>query len=113
MDQQKKKHQEHELAEARTYGGPKLGITDIIQMTKEGINENVIINQIRNTNSVFALSTADLSLLQANNVSPQVVVEMQNHPAGTRVIRERPRRDVYIYEGYAPPPTYGYGYYRY
>lgn len=86
-----------------------LGMADVIQMSRDGMSDNMIINQIRTTNSTFLLSVEDLRMLQANNVSQRVIEEMQMRRPVTRVIREQPRyiyqqpQPVYIYDPYPPP----------
>jgi surface antigen len=58
----------------------KLGLTDIVHLTHQGHDEQVIINQIRATGSTFQLTTSDLDWLKANGVSPRVIAEMQSRP---------------------------------
>lgn len=82
-------------AQAAANAQPAMGMADVIQMTREGMDQNVIINQIRSTNSSFILSVEDLRMLQANNVSPRVIEEMQMRRPATRVVQPR-----YVY----PPP---------
>src|SRR5258708_1920955 len=76
MDREERREQDHRLAvaEARAAAapqGPVLGMTEVIQMTREGQTEGVIINQIRSTGSTFLLSVEDLRTLQTNNVAPR------------------------------------------
>jgi hypothetical protein len=106
VDQKEKQQKDIELAQARAAAaqGQGLGITDVINLTRTGTPEGVIINQIRSTNSVFLLSPADLTLLQQNGVSPNVIMEMQAHrPAPQPVIVTRPA-PVYYYAAPPPPP---------
>ena len=132
MDQTEKRQQEDRIAVAESRANATtlpppapaaaLGMSEIIQMSREGMDQDVIINQIRATNSSFILSTEDLRTLQANSVHRNVIVEMQNRRPSTavRVIREQPRyiyqqpAPVYIYESYPPPrprPVVGVGFY--
>jgi len=107
-DQQDKKRAEERIAvaEARQVQPLQpvvqapLGITDVMQMTREGIHEDIIINQIRSTNSTFQLSNEDVRALSQNGVSPRVVIEMQNRRPVTRVMHQQ----QVIYQQ-APPPT--------
>lgn len=93
-------------AESRSTVGSPVGLSDVVQLTKDGVGEEVIINQIRTTGATFQLSTEDLRTLQANNVSPNVIKEMQNRRPG-QVMQPRhlpphsppPTRVIY-----APPP---------
>jgi Rickettsia 17 kDa surface antigen. len=81
IDQQEKRHQETRLAvaEARAAAqvGPPMGMSDVIQMAQQGTHEDIIINQIRATQSVFLLSNEDIRTLQANRVPTRVIIEMQ------------------------------------
>ncbi len=126
VDQQEKREKDHRLAVAEAKAAAAtlpppvpapapLGMADVIQMSKEGMADNVIINQIRATNSTYQLSVEDLRMLQANNVSPRVIEEMQMRRPMTRVIREQPRviyqqaPPVYVYDPYyypRPPRPY-------
>lgn len=102
----------------------RMGTTDVIQMVQAGHDEQVIINQIRNTGSSFQLSPADLDFLKQNNVPSRVIVEMQNarptavYPGRPRtvVVREEPtviyREPPVIMYGPPPPVYVGGGYYR-
>ena len=119
VDQQEKKRQEMRLASAEARAAanqqPRMGLTDVVQMTREGINETVIINQIRSSGSSFQLSNEDIRFLTANGVSSNVIVEMQSRRPTVRVIREAPQviytqpAPVYVEQG----PIIGVGgYYR-
>jgi Glycine zipper len=79
--------------------GPAMGVTEVIEMTKQGVREDLIINQIQTTNSYFNLSTGDISLLQTNGVSPNVILVMQNRRP--RYVRPAP---TYVYGPYYNPP---------
>ncbi len=101
MDAQKQQAQAQAAAIA---AGPPMGLAEVIDMTRKGIDEGIIINQIRNTRSTFMLSNGDIDLLQQNRVSPNVIMEMQHRPP---VVYRRP--PPYYY---APPPpvAIGFGY---
>src|SRR5262245_60357200 len=97
-------------AEATTSAsGSPMGMSDVIQLTKEGRSDDVIINQIRTTHSTFLLSTEDLRTLSTNGVSDRVIMEMQNHrpdrapPPPGRVIYA-PATPVYVVPAPPPPP---------
>jgi surface antigen len=103
VDQQEKRNMQTRVAVAEArQAGPPLGITDVVQLTREGQSERVIINQIRNTGSTFQLSTEDIRMLQANNVGQYVIAEMQSRPPAVRVVRPG-----YYYPPPPPPPVYG------
>jgi len=98
MDQQQKAATQQQLAaaEAARNAVPPVGMSDVIQMTRSGMSDGVIITQIRNSGSTYQLSLEDLRTLQANSVSQAVIYEMQSRPPVVRV---------------APRPYYGPGYY--
>lgn len=99
----------------------RMTIGDVIEMTKAGQNETIIINQIRKSRSTFDLSANEVNALKANGVSDRVIAEMQvaqgPPPAPARVVvREQPRTVIYesapVYVApapyyYAPRPYYG------
>ena len=104
----------------------KLGLTDIVYLTQQGHDEQVIINQIRATGSTFQLTTSDLDWLKANGVSPRVIAEMQSRPpllpasglrssSSTTIIYESPwspwwvpppivAAPIIVRPAYVPPP---------
>jgi outer membrane lipoprotein SlyB len=61
-------------------GGPspnQISLQQIVDMTKQGVHEDVIIDKIRLTNSKYTLSADDLNYLQTNGVSQKVISVMQ------------------------------------
>jgi surface antigen len=100
MDQQEKRRMENRLAVAESRPvGPPLGITDVVQLSRQGLSDGVIINQIRATGSTFQLSVEDIRMMKSNNVSDVVIAEMQNRPP-VRYARPAP----VVYYDYPPPP---------
>ena len=109
------------LADAQAQA-QQLGITDVIELTKAGQGDQIIINQIRSTHSTFHLSSADLNLLKTNGVSDRVIAEMQvarARPPARVVVREQPSTVIYESPYYVRPspvivvgprPYYGGGY---
>lgn len=57
----------------------QMSISQIADMGKQGINEDVIVDRIRLTNSKYRLSQADIDYLKANGVSQKVLFEMQSN----------------------------------
>ena len=55
----------------------KLTLADVIDLTKAGCGEDVIVTQIRKTGSTYDLSVADLKHLKQNGVGDTVILEMQ------------------------------------
>jgi hypothetical protein len=91
-------------AEAQAHAeATQMGIADVIQWTKDGRSDDVIINQIRTTGSTYQLSSEDVRLLSANGVSDRVIMEMQN-----RRPEMYPRRRLVPVQPvpviYGPPP---------
>lgn len=56
--------------------GEQLSTDDIKKMTKAGLSDSVIIDQIHATHSVFSLSTADIIDLKNAGVSQKVIDAM-------------------------------------
>lgn len=109
-DQQKREDRQAAVAvaNAQAQAAQRLGITDIVRMVQEGYDSQVIINQIRITNSTFptlSTSTSDLDFLKQNNVPPAVIVEMQSRAQPQAVVVQQ--RPVVVREPYyyAPPPV--------
>jgi len=90
-----------------------LGMTDVMQMAREGQSDDVIINQIRTTNSAYTLSAEDLRMLRENNVSDRVIMEMQNRRADAhprmRYVHVPPPAPVYMIGPPPPPPVFVVG----
>lgn len=55
----------------------QMSMQQIIDLTKQGVNENVIIDKIRLTNSKFSLTGDDYSNLKQKGVSQKVIDAMQ------------------------------------
>jgi outer membrane lipoprotein SlyB len=60
----------------RIDNGQPLSIQDIKDMSRAGIKDDVIISQIRATNSVYHLSSADIISLKEAGVSQRVINAM-------------------------------------
>jgi len=59
------------------YNPNQMTIQQIVDLTKQGINEAVIIDKIRITNSKFNLTQADIEYLKQQGVSQNVINVMQ------------------------------------
>lgn len=55
----------------------QMSMQQIIDLTNQGANENVIIDKIRLTNSRFNLSTDDINYLKQKGVTQRVIDAMQ------------------------------------
>jgi hypothetical protein len=109
-DQREKEQLKAQAEAASSANGSPIGMSDVIQLTKEGRSDDLIINQIRTTHSTFQLSTEDLRTLSTNGVSDRVIMEMQNRrpdrypqPPPGRVIYA-PATPVYVVPAPPPPP---------
>jgi hypothetical protein len=99
-------------ATAPPAGGP-LRIEDVAQLARDHIGDEVIINQIRTSGTVYNLTVEDINYLKQNGVSDAVISEMQN------TILRYPRRvyapapvyqpNVVIVDPGPPPPAIGVG----
>jgi uncharacterized protein YcfJ len=74
-----------------------LGLADIKQLSAAGIGDDTIISQIRNSGTVYHLSTADIIDLKNAGVSERVIDYMINTPSTA----EAPVPNVSV----APPPA--------
>lgn len=85
-------------------------ISEIIDLTRSGQDETVILNHMKNNRMTFVLGVDDLNTLKANNVSPRVITAMQS--SGDPVVVTRQPRPVVVREEViverpvyvAPPP---------
>ncbi len=81
---------------------------DVIAMTQNRIDENVIINHIRAHGMAYPLSTNDIIMLQQQyGVSPRVIQTMQEVPPPPAVIVEQAPPPPVVVGGY----YYGWPYY--
>jgi len=55
----------------------QMSIQQIVDLTKQGVNEDVIIDKIRLTNSRYKLNVDDINYLKQNGVSQKVIDAMQ------------------------------------
>jgi hypothetical protein len=55
----------------------QMSVLQVVELSKQGINEDVIIDKIRITNSKFTLSPEDLDYLKKEGVSQKIINVMQ------------------------------------
>ncbi len=72
---------------------------DVIDMTKAGVNEDLILNHIRVHGMAAALQPQDLIYLQQQGISPRVIATMQACPP------QAPQPQAVVVEQPAPPPV--------
>jgi len=108
-DQRDKRAMEQQVrdAEARNPANQPMNVDDVIRMAQERQPDQIIINQMRTTNSTFNLTTEDLSRLNSSGVSVAVMTEMQNRRPGSlpRAVHLPPSRTV-IYQSAPPDVVY-------
>jgi hypothetical protein len=90
-----------------------VNVGDVVNMSRAGVSEDLMITYIRSNGMATPLQSNDLILLQQQGVSPRVVQAMQTPPvvAGPPPVVVGPPPVVYA----PPPPYYGpppYPYYR-
>jgi hypothetical protein len=88
-----------QAAEARA----QLGVQDVVQMAHNHLNDDVIINHIRTSGTVFRLTAQDTIWLKQNGVSDRVVAEMQ--ATSMRAHRHYYPTPVYVVDPCPPPPV--------
>jgi uncharacterized protein YcfJ len=104
QDQQRRLHEQAPQTYERVDQSMPLSFADVKSLAKAGINEEVIINQIKNSRTVFHLSSADIIDLRDAGVSDKVVNYMINTPATVGATSETTRGTV-TYIQQAPPPA--------
>jgi surface antigen len=91
----------------RVVQGQPLAIGDIKALSRAGIGDDLIVNQITATRTVYQLSTAQIIDLRDAGVSPKVIDFMIGTP---RLYAQPPPARAYYYVEpypyyYAPPPA--------
>lgn len=86
--------------------GAPLSLADVKALAKAGISEDVIINQIKNSHTVFHLTSADIIDLRDAGVTDKVVNYMINTPTTVGATSETTRgTTTYIQQAPPPPPV--------
>jgi hypothetical protein len=88
-------------------------LDQVVSMTQQHLDDGLIINQIRTTNSVYDLTASDVTWLKGQGVSDAVITEMQARRPGYVYPAPGYVRPVYVVED-PPPPVHvgvGFGYY--
>ena len=86
---------------ARIDQGTPIGIADVKALAKAGVSEDVMINQIHNSRTIFHLSAADIIDLRDAGVTDKVVNYMIDTPASVGANTAAPST-VVVQQ--APPP---------
>jgi hypothetical protein len=112
MDKAEKKQEDQIAAANAAVAARQMQLTDIATMVQQHVGDEIIINQIRATGSVFYLNSQQIIWLREQGVSEVVIAEMQAtvNRVPVRVYRERP---VVVYDAPPPPPVgVSFGYYQ-
>jgi uncharacterized protein YcfJ len=91
---------------------PPLSLEDVQKLSQNGTRDEIIINQIRTSGSVYRLTADQILWLQTYGVHDSVIREMQAtaYRAPRAVYTATPvYQPVYVYEP-APPPVVGVGF---
>jgi outer membrane lipoprotein SlyB len=81
QEQQERLRQQAPQTYVRVDQGQPLSVADVKALAKSGINDDVIVSQIRNSHTVYHLSAADIIDLRDAGVSNQVIDFMINTPS--------------------------------
>jgi surface antigen len=83
MDQQQRQTlaQQNPQTLQRIDQGQPLGLADIKALARAGVGDDVIISQIRNSHTIYRLSTAEIIALKDAGVSNRVIDFMINTPS--------------------------------
>jgi uncharacterized protein YcfJ len=57
----------------------QISVLQVIELTRQGVHEDVIVDRIRLTNSRFSLSASDVDYLKSQGVSQKVIMAMQGY----------------------------------
>jgi uncharacterized protein YcfJ len=71
--------QQAAAAQGQSSNPNQMSVPQIIDMTRQGVHEDVIVDRIRLSNSRFVLSAEDVAYLQQNGVSQKVIAAMQGY----------------------------------
>jgi uncharacterized protein YcfJ len=65
--------------QAQAANPSQMAIQQIVDMSRQGINEDVIVDRIRMSNSRFSLSASDVDYLRSQSVTQKVISAMQGY----------------------------------
>ena len=107
QEQQERLRQQAPQTYVRVDQGQPLGVADVKALARSGINDGVIISQIRNSHTVYHLSAADIIDLRDSGVSNTVIDFMINMPSsiGESSAVAAPAGTVVVTQPPPPPPV--------
>lgn len=91
--------QEYPVTLQRVDQGQPLGLADIKALVRAGVGDDIIISQIRNSRTMYRLSTAEIIDLKDSGVSSRLINFMINTPEGWNPPPPS-------YQSSPPPPSY-------
>lgn len=86
-----------------------VSVNDVINLTRSGVNENVIINQIHSSGVAYQPNTDDVLTMHDAGVCDYVIDAMQRATIGeTVIVSQAPvqQRQVIVHEHYQAAPVY-------
>jgi len=81
QSQRERVQQQNPQTMKRVDAGQPLGLADIKALARAGVSDDIIISQIRNSRTVYRLSTAEIIDLKDAGVSNRVIDFMINTPS--------------------------------
>jgi outer membrane lipoprotein SlyB len=105
LEQQQRLRAQAPQTYVRVDQGQPLSTADIKALARAGVSDDVIISQIRNSHTIFHLSTSDIIDLHNSGVSERVVDFMINTPSSSgNTSGVAPVQQTTTYVTVAPPP---------
>ena len=105
QEQQERLHQQAPQTYVRVDQGQPLGVADVKALARAGINDDVIISQIRNSRTIYHLSAADIIDLRDAGVSNRVIDFMISTPGIYGVAPAAQVNTAVVAQPPPPPPV--------
>ncbi len=102
--QQERLRQQAPQTYARVDQGQPLSVADVKALAQAGVDDNVIISQIRNSHTVYHLTAADIIDLRNAGVSNPVIDFMINTPGTVGGAYATPQTTAVVVAQPPPPP---------
>jgi hypothetical protein len=96
------KMQAHQAAQV-----PPLSKYDVVKLAQNHVSDDLIVNQIRESGSMYQLTAEDILMLRRSGVSDRVIMEMQN--SRFRQPAPPPPGTVTVIHQTPPPPAVHFG----
>lgn len=95
----------HQQQQAQRAMGRAVSITDAVAMSRSGLSESVIINQIRQNGVLDHIGTHEIISMHNNGVSERVITAMQSAPRAGNTAASVPASTVVVERTVAPRPV--------